>query len=230
LQAPLTSKAIVKHTIGKEVEKEDRFRTWTEEAKTCLANSSVATARAILSHALEVFPNKRALWMQTINLERQHGTPKSMDEVLEAACKRLPHIELFWLLRAKECWIQGNVDKARQVLTEAFQANPDSETVWLAAAKLEWENGEVERARVLLQRARERVPTARAYMKSALLDWEEQKWDDALQLIDDGINKYQKVCQIVHDGGINLFRSLANNQKQSRPCSEILPKWARSLS
>ena len=214
-QAPKTSAAIVRYTIGKDVEEADRFRTWTEDAKTCLAHGSVATARAILVHALNVFPQKRALWMQRIQLERQHGTPASLDEVLEAACQRLPHMELFWLLRAKECWIHGHVDKARQVLTEAFSANPDSETVWLAAAKLEWENGEVERARVLLQRARERAPTARAFMKSALLEWEEQKWYDALHLIDEGIQKYKSFAKLYMMGG--------------QICSQHLPKSKSTL-
>jgi len=200
-QAPLTSAAIVQHTIGQNVEEEDRFRTWTQDAKGCLARGSVATARAILKHALEAFPQKRALWTQIIQLERQHGTSASLDEVLASACERLPHTELFWLLRAKECWLQGQVDKARQVLTQAFSANPDSETVWLAAAKLEWENGEVERARVLLQRARERAPTARAFMKSALLEWEEQDEKAALALIDAGIQKFKTFAKLYMMGG-----------------------------
>ena len=199
--APLTSAAIVKHTATKDVEEQDQFRTWTEDAKACLARGSVATARAILAHAQSVFSQKRALWMQTIQLERQHGTFESLDTVLEAACQRLPHIELFWLLRAKEQWIAGHVDTARHVLTEAFQANPDSETVWLAAAKLELENGETERARVLLQRARERAPTARAYMKSALLEWEQHEWEATLQLIDDGIQHYPTFAKLYMMGG-----------------------------
>ncbi|KAL7565035.1 hypothetical protein ACA910_020746 [Epithemia clementina (nom. ined.)] len=199
--APLTSAAIVKHTIAKDVEEQDQLRTWTEDAKSCLARGSVATARAIIAHALGVFPNKRALWMQSIQLERQHGTAESLDNVLAEACQRLPHIELFWLLRAKERWLGGHVDKARQVLSEAFKANPDSETVWLAAAKLELENGETERARVLLQRARERAPTARAFMKSALLEWEEKNWAPALELIDEGIKTYPTFAKLYMMGG-----------------------------
>jgi pre-mRNA-processing factor 6 len=79
---------------------------------------------------------------------------------------------------------------ARDILTKAFAANPDSESVWLAAAKLEWETGEVERARVLLQRARDRAPSPRVYMKSALLERENNDYTRALSLIDEGIAKY----------------------------------------
>jgi len=42
----------------------------------------------------------------------------------------------------------------------------------LAAAKLEWENDEVERARILLQKACGRAPSAKVWMKLALLERE----------------------------------------------------------
>jgi pre-mRNA-processing factor 6 len=52
------------------------------------------------------------------------------------------------------------------------QANPDSEDIWLAAAKLEWENDEYDRARILLQKACARAPSAKVWMKLALLERE----------------------------------------------------------
>ena len=188
--APLTSGAIVKYTVGLGVDPEDRRRTWAEDAKSSLSRGSVATARAILAHSLAAFPSKKSLWLQAVELERKHGTAASLGEVLAAASERLPRVEIFWLLRAKEQWLAGDIDKSREILTDAFAANPDSEQVWLAAAKLEWETGEIERARVLLQRARERAPTARVFMKSALLEREEKNFDDALALIKEGIAKY----------------------------------------
>jgi pre-mRNA-processing factor 6 len=190
--APLTSAAIIQHAIGMEVLEEDRQRTWAEDAKGTLSRGSVATARAIITHALQHFPTKRSLWMQAVDLERTHGTSDGLDEVLKAASERLPRVELFWLLRAKERWLAGHVDVAREILTKAFAANPDSESVWLAAAKLEWETGETERARVLLQRARERAPTERVYMKSALLERQTQAYPAALELIQQGLEEYPK--------------------------------------
>jgi pre-mRNA-processing factor 6 len=199
--APLTSAAIVKHSIGLEVDDEDRQRTWAGDAKAVLTRGYVATARAILAHALATFPSKRGLWLQAVDLERNHGTPESLDEVLAAASARLPKVEIFWLLRAKERWLANDVDKAREILTEAFAANPDSEAVWLAAAKLEWETGETERARVLLQRARERAPTNRVYMKSAILEREQKRFKEALELIEEGISKYPKFPKLYMIGG-----------------------------
>jgi pre-mRNA-processing factor 6 len=199
--APLTSAAIVKHAVGLGVEMEDRQRTWADDAKGAVARESVATARAILAHALAAFPNKRGLWMQAVEVERNHGTGESSDEVLAAASARLPRVEIFWLLRAKERWLANDVDKAREILTEAFAANPDSESVWLAAAKLEWETGEIERARVLLQRARERAPTNRVQMKSAILEREQKRFDEALALIEEGISEYPTFPKLYMMGG-----------------------------
>jgi pre-mRNA-processing factor 6 len=214
--APLTSAAIVKHSIGMGVDLEDRQRTWTDDAKGSLLRGSIATARAIVAHALSAFPSKRGLWIQAVELERKHGTAESLDDVLAAASARLPRVEIFWLLRAKERWLANEVDKAREILTEAFAANHDSEAVWLAAAKLEWETGEIERARVLLQRARERAPTNRVFMKSAILEREQKQFLDALSLIEQGISKYQTFPKLYMMGG--------------QICSDDLPKEKRSLA
>lgn len=194
--APLTCAAIVRHSIGQGVEEEDRLRTWAEDAKVAIARGSIATARVILATALQTFPSKRSLWMQAVELEKRHGNAESLDEILKAASERLPRVELFWLLRAKERWLAKDIDVARDILTQAFAANPDSEQVWLAAAKLEWETGEIERARVLLQRARERAPSPRVYMKSALLEREEACWPEALALIDQGVKEYPEFAKL----------------------------------
>lgn len=63
---------------------------------------------------------------------------------------------------------------ARTILAEANKHNPDSEQIWLAAFKLENKNNEPERARALLQKAREKSDTARVWMKSAVLEREQQ--------------------------------------------------------
>jgi len=213
--APLTSAAIVKCTVGRGVDEEDRQRTWADDANASLSRNAVSTARAILAHSLSSFPTKRSLWLQAVDLERNHGTPSSLDEVLAAASERLPRTEIFWLVRAKEKWLAGEVDTSRNILTEAFKANPDSEPVWLAAVKLEWETGEIERARVLLSRARERAPTARIFMKSALLERECKHPDEAVDLLEQGLQKYPTFAKMYMMGG--------------QICSEDLPKNKDSL-
>jgi len=301
--APHTSAAIVTKAIALGVLDEDRVRTWSDDAKQVLARGNVATARAILAHALQQFPTRRGLWMQAVELEKtegacaskreenvdakangtgesvslangnsnganssndngngkefaakdaavsnmesipvtneadhdtknsdgntdninsssgrnnQHKLNEALDQVLQAASERLPRVEVFWLLRAKEQWQAGFVDTARDILTKAFQANPNSERVWLAAAKLEWETGETERARVLLERARERAPSERVYMKAALLEWEAGDTRAALALIEEGIQKYPKTASKLYMMGGQIFSDvlppgLANN-------------------
>ena len=234
--APLTSAAIVKCTVGRGVDDEDRHRTWADDANAALSRNAVATARAILAHGLAAFPTKRSLWLQAVELERKHGSASSLDEVLAAASERLPRTEIFWLVRAKEKWLAGEVDKSRAILTEAFKANPDSEPVWLAAVKLEWETGEIERARVLLTRARERAPTARIYMKSALLERECQKFDTALELLEEGLKKYPTFAKMYVMGGqicsedltkdrINLGRARKFYQRGLQNCPKNVVLW-----
>ena len=210
--APLTSVAIVKCTVGRDVDDEDRQRTWADDANASLSRNAVSTARAILAHSLASFPTKRSLWLQAVDMERKHGTASSLDEVLAAASERLPRTEIFWLVRAKEKWMAGDVDTSRNILTEAFKANPDSEPVWLAAVKLEWETGEIERARVLLSRARERAPTARIFMKSALLERECEHPDVALDLLEQGLQKYPTFAKLYMMGGQICSKDLPKNK------------------
>lgn len=62
--------------------------------------------------------------------------------------------------------------------------------MWLAAVKLEWENNDFERARVLLKKACDRAPTAKVWMKAALLERELKAPEAALTLIDTALPSY----------------------------------------
>lgn len=212
--APGTAEAIVRCTVGIGVDVEDRVRTWADDADAALTRGAVATARAILAYGLVKYPLKRGLWLQAVELERKHGGVDALDEVLAAASERLPKQEIFWLVRAKGRWLEGDVDKARDILGMAFEANPNSEPVWLAAAKLEWETGEIDRARVLLSRARERASSDRVYMKSALLERECKKFEDALKLIQSGLKKYPNFAKLYMMGGQICSEDLEDRTKE----------------
>ncbi len=64
------------------------------------------TARAILRHAITVFPGKKSLYRQLAHLERQHGTPEAVAEVLERGVKYCPQVchSLYHML---ECGTQA---------------------------------------------------------------------------------------------------------------------------
>jgi len=50
----------------------------------------VETARAILAHALSVFPGKKSLWRRAAALEKAHGSRNALDALLERAVKYCP--------------------------------------------------------------------------------------------------------------------------------------------
>ena len=72
--SPATCEAIIKATVGMEVEEEDRYDTWVGDAESALARGHVGTARAILAYALKVFPDRKTLWRTAADLEKEHGT------------------------------------------------------------------------------------------------------------------------------------------------------------
>ena len=57
-----------------------------------LDRGSMETARAILQHAVSVFPGKKSLYKALAQLERQHGTPEAVAEVLERGVKYCPQV------------------------------------------------------------------------------------------------------------------------------------------
>jgi pre-mRNA-processing factor 6 len=153
--SPATCAAIVKATIALDVEEEDRRTVWVEDAQACVERGCIETARAILAYTLREFPDRQSIWRLAVDIEKKHGTPQSLEGLLERAVTMCPKAEVLWLIYAKEKWQgAGDVAAARQVLIRAFDKNMGSEEISLAAAKLESENGQKQAAGLLLQRAR----------------------------------------------------------------------------
>ncbi|KAL2915099.1 U4/U6 x U5 tri-snRNP complex subunit Prp1 [Polyrhizophydium stewartii] len=184
------SAAIVRATIGLGLEEEELKDTWMEDAEGCIARGSIATARAILAHALKLYPNKKSLWRRAAFLEKEHGTRESLEELLQRAVRYCPQAEVLWLMGAKEKWLAGDIDGAKAILEQAFSANPNSEQIWLAAIKLEVETGQHQRARVLLASARERANTQRVWMKSAVLERHQGNFEAAMTLLNQALQRF----------------------------------------
>lgn len=114
---------------------------------------------------------------------------------------------------------------------QAFEANPNSEQIWLAAVKLEAENGEHGRAELLLSRARENADTAKVWIKSAVLERQLGKITEAVQLLDQGLEKYPTADklwmirgQILVDRGDNQ-KARENYVKALKSCPKSVPLW-----
>ena len=171
-------------------------------------------------------------------LEKEHGTPVSLETVLKDAVRHCPRAEIMWLMAAKEKWMSGNIPGAREILLEAFVANPESEQIWLAAAKLEWESSEYQRARVLLSKARDRAPSERVWMKSALLEAELGEFNQTLSILDAGIAKYPAFAKFYMMAGQTCMdipqpdnkkgdaaRARDYYQKGIKQCPTSVPLW-----
>jgi pre-mRNA-processing factor 6 len=187
--APLTCTAVVHASLDIGVDPEDRKRTWMDDAENSMSRGALLTAKAIYAFALKVFPGKKSVWLRAIALEKQlqqkaketsgessdaaAAAASAVEQLLQKAVTSCPNAEILWLMAAKEVWLNGSVENSRLILRQAFSANPNSEPIWLAAVKLEWENGEIELARALLAKARAQAPSARVWMKSVLLEREQ---------------------------------------------------------
>ena len=188
--AVVTCRAIVKATLGMGIEPEDQKYTWMEDAESTTAHGSFETTRAIYAYAVHALSKKKSIWRRWAFFEKAHGTREQLDSVLERAVEECPVAEILWLMRAKETWLAGDVPGAKKILESAFAVNPNSEEIWLAAIKLEVETGEYDRARLLLKNARQKADTERVWMKSALLERQLGKKKDALELIDQALEKF----------------------------------------
>ncbi|KAJ1504755.1 hypothetical protein HMI55_001886, partial [Coelomomyces lativittatus] len=166
--AVMTSRCLIKHTVGLDLEPEEFKSTWLHDAEQCCEKGCFECARAVYAHALSVMPQKKSIWRCAAELEKEHGTREALLALLHDAVLACPHAETLWLMAAKEKWLAKDLEGARATLAEAFRANPASPQIWLAAVKLEQENKEYERARVFLARAREQAGSEpRVWMKSA---------------------------------------------------------------
>ena len=192
--SPRTCEAIIKATLGMDVEEEDQLDVFTSDADSAESRGRIGTARAILAYALRLFPGDSSLWRRASELEKTHGG--DTQPILARAVEACPKSEVLWLMAAKERWIAGDVPGARDILDRAFAWNAGSEGVWLAAFKLESENGEYGAARALLQRAREEAGTERIWIKSAVFERQQGQLDIALRHLADGLKKYPKSAKM----------------------------------
>ncbi|KAK3669384.1 U4/U6 x U5 tri-snRNP complex subunit Prp1 [Recurvomyces mirabilis] len=231
--APLTCQAIIKETLGWGLDEDDDSKQiWLDDAKASTNRGRYETARAIFAYAIRVFYNRKSVWLAAADLERQHGSKQALWDLLGEAVKSCPTSEVLWMQLAREKWQAGEVDEARRVLGLAFQQNPGNEDIWLAAVKLEADNGETEKARELLSAARSEAGTDRVWIKSAAFESQIKKdSDDALSLVNDGLNIYPKAAKLwMMKGQIYEAKNMLPQAREAyntgtRACPRSVPLW-----
>ncbi|KAH6905747.1 hypothetical protein BKA70DRAFT_1373001 [Coprinopsis sp. MPI-PUGE-AT-0042] len=208
-----TCEVIVKATtamgidVGIDDKDKERLDIWMADAESCKSRGRVGTARVILAYALRVYPARRRLWRQAVDLEKTHGLKDSLDAILARATQHCPEAEVVWLM----------------IHENAAIANKESEAIQLAVVKLEAENGELAAAAMLLERARSVVDTQRVWMnpQAAL-----QKFPKASKLY-----TIQAQVHLLHNNILAARGALSNgvNACPRDPRFWVLASWLEEI-
>ncbi|KAF2747095.1 pre-mRNA-splicing factor prp1 [Sporormia fimetaria CBS 119925] len=186
-----TASSIIKATVGWGLDQDDDRRdVWLQDSKDSVARGRFETARAILEHAVSVFPVSTTVWHALADLAKRHGTPETVLPTLERAVTACPKSESLWLLYAREMWNAGRPADARTVLGRSFNELPGNENLYVRAVEFEVDAGEFDQARRFLAIARESAATDRIFMKSAVLERQLGELDTALDLVNRGLNTW----------------------------------------
>ena len=186
-----TASAIIKNTIGWKLdEDDDRRDVWLEDAKNSQARGRYKTARAILDHAVTKFPTSTTVWHASAELEKNHGTTESLLKILERAVNACSTSESLWLMYAREMYATGDGHGAREVLRRSFEQLPGNENLYTRAVDFEVDDENYEQARNFLQTARQTAATDRIFMKAAVLERELGGYEDALDIVNQGLQTW----------------------------------------
>ena len=185
-----TVRAIIRSisTIGEKADEGNEF--WITTATKMQKDGHLEVARAIHDRLTTDTPTDSDLWRQYAEFENHVSDSEKTRTILAKAVQACPDSEILWLMLAKQAWKSGSADEAREILKKAFDGNEKSEHLWLAAAKVETEIGEFVRARHILETARKEAPSAKVFMKSALLERQLRNGDAEKSLLEEGINLF----------------------------------------
>ncbi|KAK4685611.1 pre-mRNA-processing factor 6, partial [Tremellales sp. Uapishka_1] len=250
--SPLTAQAIVKATIHLDVEEEDRKAVWLEDAERAEKGGFFEVARAVFVVVLETFPTSASVWRKAAEFEKAHGTAQAVQDILAKGVESCPHAEVLWLMAAKEKWVGGDIVGAQAILGEAFKQNEDSESIFLAAAKIAAETNEMEAAQQILEKARAQANTERVservsmglvgadvsslqiWMKSAVLERQLGKLDEALTTLNEAIAKFPSFDKLymvkgqIHDSRNETPAARETFAKGCKACPKSIPLWILS--
>ncbi|KAJ4375276.1 U4/U6 x U5 tri-snRNP complex subunit Prp1 [Neocucurbitaria cava] len=186
-----TAASIVRATVGWGLDKdEERRDIWLGDAKSISSRGRYETARAILAHAVSIFPHSTTVWHAYGDLEKHHGTTESLLAVLDQAVIACPTSESLWLLYIREKWQSGDHEGARDVLRRSFDKLPGNENLYTRAVDLEVAAGNYDQARHFLQTARESAATDRIFMKSAVLERQLENFESAIDICNQALQNW----------------------------------------
>ncbi|CAB3397864.1 unnamed protein product [Caenorhabditis bovis] len=229
---PLTCQAIIRNVIGIGVEDEDKKATWLEDAESFEKQQAYTCARSVFAIALIEMPRKKSIWNAAIQFEKDHGTIKEHEDILQKATEIVPEVEVFWLMLAKLRFVNKRVEDARNTLKDAFEKHGhQSETIWLAATKIEIESDQFDTARSLFVKARNKASSASVWMKSARFEWCLGNLKEAKDLVEQGIKLYDDYPKLylvlgqILEQMKNVDAARTAYTSGIRKCPGVVPLW-----
>ena len=194
-----TAACLIRETLGYGLDDDDddRKNIWMEDAQGSIGRGRYETARAIYAYALRVYFTSRKLWRAAVDLEKAHGMPEALFQLMEKSVEAVPSDEGLWMMYAREKWRTNELDEARKILGRAFNQNPESESIYLSAFQLEADNHQVSAARELLRTARQEASTDRVWYKSVAFERQQGDHEAALDLCQQALNTFPS-CWKLH--------------------------------
>ncbi|KAF6228409.1 hypothetical protein HO133_008139 [Letharia lupina] len=194
-----TAACLIRETLGYGLDDDDddRKNIWMEDAQGSISRDRYETARAIYAYALRVYFTSRKLWRAAVDLEKAHGTPEALFQLMEKSVEAVPNDEDLWMMYAREKWRTNELDEARKILGRAFNQNPESESIYLSAFQLEADNHQISAARELLRTARQEASTDRVWYKSVAFERQQGDNEAALDLCQQALNTFPS-CWKLH--------------------------------
>ncbi|KAG5221482.1 Pre-mRNA-processing factor [Salix suchowensis] len=171
--------AIVKACIGMGLEdsegdrnamgEEEKLDVWLGDAEAVESRGKMGTARAVIAYALRCYPgcalqNLRRLTEPGMcfdfcgprNDQLKNLLRESLETILERAVHHCPHVEVLWLMAAKEKWLSNT--SMHQCGPASYAAGlkvcPKVIPLWILASRLEEKDGKSIKARCLMEKAR----------------------------------------------------------------------------
>jgi len=186
----LTCRAIVKHTMELDLDPQDYKKTWLQNAGEAAEKGAIETSRALYYEACNRLLNKKSVWLKTYEFEKQNGTPEKILSIMEKGLKNNEDKPLFWLIYAKQLWLQGEIAKCREILGQAKNKHQNHEDIWLALIKFERYNQQKENVINLVREARKTIDSIKIWKQGIITERALGNIKESREIFEDATKKF----------------------------------------
>jgi pre-mRNA-processing factor 6 len=149
---------------------------WLVEAEQCEASSSIATATAIVNHAISLEvedEDRQRTFVADAEAAIERGSTHTARAIFKYLLKLFPNKKNLWLKLVDLEKSKGTPTTLSATLSDAVAAVPKSEVLWLMHAKEKWVGGDIAGAREVLTSAFAANPNSEAvWLAGVKLEWE----------------------------------------------------------